>query len=61
MFLYCKVVTGKIHPSGGNSSITKPPNGYDCVASGGGIFILYGVDARRAYPAYEIIFEWKIV
>jgi len=51
------VTTGRLDTRGSNSSIRKPLDGFDCVTNGSGIFILYGVEARRAYPEYEIIYE----
>jgi len=53
------VATGKVHICNSNNTIKRPPDGYDCVSgytSGSNIFILYGMDVRRAYPAYEIIY-----
>lgn len=57
MFLLCLVCTGKIKIQYEDSSLRRAPDGYDCVSSPcNGIFVLYGMDVRRAYPAYEITF-----
>jgi len=61
VFLCCKVATGRIHICNSNNTLRRPPTGYDCVGgftNGSDVFILYGMDVRRAYPAYEIIYEW---
>lgn len=41
----------------------EPSLGFDCVtgkSNNADIYILYGTSSRRAYPAYEIEFEWNI-
>ncbi|KAM3147237.1 hypothetical protein pb186bvf_000488 [Paramecium bursaria] len=55
VFLLCLVCTGKITMIS-NGQHRRAPDGYDCGQSGIE-FILYGMDVRRAYPAFEIIFE----
>lgn len=43
-----------------NQSLRMPPNGFDSVpgiSNQSEIFVLYGVDVRRAYPAYEVIYK----
>jgi len=60
VFLCCKVATGKIFTCKPQDTLLRPPEGYDCVSgftNGSNIFVLYGMDVRRAYPAYEIIFK----
>jgi len=63
VLLCCKVATGRIHTYKNDNEIKRPPEGYDCVSgftNGSNVFILYGMDARRFYPAYEIIFGWTL-
>ncbi|KAM3147242.1 hypothetical protein pb186bvf_000493 [Paramecium bursaria] len=63
IFLLCLVATGKIQQLQPDSTLRRPPNGFDCVqgnTGGSDVFILYGLDVRRAYPAFER-FEKQVI
>ena len=60
IFLLCEVVIGNSANLAPNNALKEPPYGYDSVnglANNSEIYILYGMDVRRAYPSFEIIFE----
>ncbi|CAK61061.1 unnamed protein product (macronuclear) [Paramecium tetraurelia] len=62
VFLCCLITTGKVSTMPQDKNIKRPPQGYDCVSGlsnegNSNIFVLYSMDVRRAYPAYEIIFS----
>ncbi|CAD8062981.1 unnamed protein product [Paramecium primaurelia] len=60
VFLCCLVTTGRAEQKNECKDIKKPSDGYDCVtgmAKNSQIFILYQMHVRRAYPAYEVIFQ----
>ncbi|CAD8116186.1 unnamed protein product [Paramecium sonneborni] len=60
VFLCCLVTTGKVEIKQQDNSIKRPSQGYDCVSgftNGSNVFILYSMDIRRAYPAYEIVYS----
>ncbi|CAD8162528.1 unnamed protein product [Paramecium pentaurelia] len=60
VFLCCLVTTGRSEQKNECKDIKKPSDGYDCVtgmAKNSQIFILYQMHVRRAYPAYEVIFQ----
>jgi hypothetical protein len=52
-----EVVVGNSHYCSANSSLIKPPSGYDSVSgntNNSDVFIVYDLD--QAYPAYFITF-----
>ncbi|CAD8205589.1 unnamed protein product [Paramecium pentaurelia] len=62
VFLCCLVTTGKVKICQQDKNIKRAPPGYDCVSGfsnegNSNIFVLYSMDVRRAYPAYEIVFS----
>ncbi|CAK59382.1 unnamed protein product (macronuclear) [Paramecium tetraurelia] len=59
IFLCCLVTTGRVEVRLPDQNIKRPSQGFDCVSgntNGSDVFILYSMDIRRAYPAYEIIY-----
>ncbi|CAD8121350.1 unnamed protein product [Paramecium sonneborni] len=60
VFLCCLVTTGKTELRNPDPNILRPNDDYDCVTGTSNeseIFVLYQMDVRRAYLAYEVIFE----
>ncbi|CAD8094847.1 unnamed protein product [Paramecium primaurelia] len=60
VFLCCLVTTGKVEIRQPDNTIKRPSQGFDCIQGnthGSDVFILYSMDIRRAYPAYEVIYK----
>ena len=66
VFLCCQVATGKAYDCQPNGNLKRPPQipgmqtDYDSVTGiteNTKVYILYQMDIRRAYPAYEVIYR----
>ncbi|CAD8124044.1 unnamed protein product [Paramecium sonneborni] len=60
VMLYCLVTTGRVQETEENRNIRRPNQGYDSIkgqTNGSYVYILYKMDVRRAYPAYEVIYQ----
>jgi hypothetical protein len=58
--LCCLLTTGRVERRAADPNIRTPRDGFDSVSgytNGSTVYILYSMDIRRAYPAYEVIFQ----
>ena len=55
------IILGKVFDCQPDKYLKRPPGDYSCVSgvsNGSKVYVLYDMDVVRAYPAYEVIYDW---